>query len=398
MNVNFWLAEDFNIYVLNNHTQSNRSATGGVWVSRNALYNNYNVATALTPSRFYSLYVLGDVNITGGTNTQTTARDTLSTLTNYTMTNLNGVPNQPVLLSYRPYDENENKYLVCVSVDWASLDTNGSQSVSGNTLTLQGSDPLFNNFLVDSANVAGSGLNISAITSINLIVPSGATSLVSFTGNTVTLNSFTTLFNSAPINQAQSSKVLWNFPEATVLNLNSDIYGALLAPVCSTVTGDITFYGTIMTRDLSGGMNGVYVKFTGELPELYNPSTTRTCSSFTTTSSTSTSSTSSTSTTTTTTTTTTTSSTTTASVTAAPRSLAISDIIQSVAMEQTALSHILNAEGEKIQRALAMNLSEEQLLDVNKSVTKMVNSVSTLELVLQGKLKLFDDCLCPKKP
>ncbi|MEG3030075.1 MAG: hypothetical protein RR827_06710, partial [Oscillospiraceae bacterium] len=93
-----------------------------------------------------------------------------------------------------------------------------------------------------------------------------------------------------------------------------------------------------------------------------------------------------------------TSSTTTASVTAAPRSLAISDIIQSVAMEQTALSHILNAEGEKIQRALAMNLSEEQLLDVNKSVTKMVNSVSTLELVLQGKLKLFDDCLCPKKP
>ncbi|MEG2081749.1 MAG: choice-of-anchor A family protein, partial [Oscillospiraceae bacterium] len=371
MNVNFWLAEDFNIYVLNNHTQSNRSATGGVWVSRNALYNNYNVATALTPSRFYSLYVLGDVNITGGTNTQTTARDTLSTLTNYTMTNLNGVPNQPVLLSYRPYDENENKYLVCVSVDWASLATNGSQSVSGHALTLQGSDPLFNNFLVDSANVAGSGLNISAITSINLIVPSGATSLVSFTGNTVTLNSFTTLFNSVPINQAQSSKVLWNFPEATVLNLNSDIYGALLAPVCSTVTGNITFYGTIMTRDLSGGMNGVYVRFTGELPELYNPSTTRTCSSFTTTSSTTSTSTTTTttSTTSTTTTTTTTSSTTTASVTAAPRSLAISDIIQSVAMEQTALSHILNAEGEKIHRALSMSLSPDELLLVNKSVT-----------------------------
>ena len=36
------------------------------------------------------------------------------------------------------------------------------------------------------------------------------------------------------------------------------------------------------------------------------------------------------------------------------RNQAVTDIIQSVALEETALSHILNAEGEKIHRKLLL--------------------------------------------
>ena len=36
------------------------------------------------------------------------------------------------------------------------------------------------------------------------------------------------------------------------------------------------------------------------------------------------------------------------------RDQAITDLIQSVALEETALSHILNAEGEKIQKMVAL--------------------------------------------
>ena len=61
------------------------------------------------------------------------------------------------------------------------------------------------------------------------------------------------------------------------------------------------------------------------------------------------------------------------------RSQAITDIIQSVAMQQAALAHILNAEGEKLQRVLAYEtIAAETILQTNKSVESMVDSVAQL--------------------
>ncbi|MEG2251574.1 MAG: hypothetical protein RSC98_00905 [Clostridia bacterium] len=72
---------------------------------------------------------------------------------------------------------------------------------------------------------------------------------------------------------------------------------------------------------------------------------------------------------------------------------AISDIIESVALEQTGLSLILNAEGEKIQAAVAEG-SIAEMLSVNSSVQSMVNAVASLEMVLQNKLNLFSCHIC----
>jgi len=81
------------------------------------------------------------------------------------------------------------------------------------------------------------------------------------------------------------------------------------------------------------------------------------------------------------------------------RCQAITDIIASVALEQAALSHILNAEGEKIQKVVfTTDITATQLLETNKSVEKMVNAVSRLEMILQSKLELFGDCLCTRCP
>ncbi len=81
------------------------------------------------------------------------------------------------------------------------------------------------------------------------------------------------------------------------------------------------------------------------------------------------------------------------------RSQAITDIIQSVALEEAALSHILNAEGEKIQKMVAMaDATPEILLQTNKSVESMVDSVAQLETVLKQKLDLFGGCNCPNQP
>ena len=62
----------------------------------------------------------------------------------------------------------------------------------------------------------------------------------------------------------------------------------------------------------------------------------------------------------------------------------------SVALQQAALSHILNAEGEKLQRVIGDDFSTpEALLATNKSVESMVKAVTNLEVTLIQKLEKF---------
>lgn len=70
-------------------------------------------------------------------------------------------------------------------------------------------------------------------------------------------------------------------------------------------------------------------------------------------------------------------------------------MLASVALEQAALSHILNAEGEKMQRILAFEkVTAETVLQENRSVESMVNCISGLEMILADKIALFQDCIC----
>ncbi|MEG7531207.1 MAG: DUF11 domain-containing protein, partial [Hungatella sp.] len=69
----------------------------------------------------------------------------------------------------------------------------------------------------------------------------------------------------------------------------------------------------------------------------------------------------------------------------------ISDLINSVALEEAALGAIANAEGAKIQRMVAMpGVTPSQLLCLNKSVTDMTNSMALLESILMQKLNTVD--------
>lgn len=76
-----------------------------------------------------------------------------------------------------------------------------------------------------------------------------------------------------------------------------------------------------------------------------------------------------------------------------PYDPAITDVIESVALQQTALAHILNAEGEKIQWILAHEVTSEDFLAVNDSVTSTVNSITRLETILVNKLTMVQ-CVC----
>ena len=69
---------------------------------------------------------------------------------------------------------------------------------------------------------------------------------------------------------------------------------------------------------------------------------------------------------------------------------AVVDLMESIALQESALSHILCAESQKMKAALSMEeLDLCKLLEVNDSATNMVHAVANLELVLKEKLEFI---------
>lgn len=86
------------------------------------------------------------------------------------------------------------------------------------------------------------------------------------------------------------------------------------------------------------------------------------------------------------------------------RERAITDIIESTALQKTALAHIINAEWEKIQATLlTQGFNSAEVLEVNESVISMLYNITRLELILEGKLTILPDLsvfdtFFPEKP
>ena len=87
------------------------------------------------------------------------------------------------------------------------------------------------------------------------------------------------------------------------------------------------------------------------------------------------------------------------------REEALTMIIASIAMEELALSHILNAEGEKLQYILGTLpgtspcACPQDVLTVNKSVTALVEAVTQNQMLLKNKLsQVLEFCPLPPAP
>jgi len=71
----------------------------------------------------------------------------------------------------------------------------------------------------------------------------------------------------------------------------------------------------------------------------------------------------------------------------------INQILSSIAMEELGLSHVINAEGEKLQYILGTlpgisgpNATIDDVLKANESVQKLLETVSRIQLFLNDKM------------
>ena len=411
MSINFGAANAYNVFVFGGMSLSNTDAEGRVAVGGNATLSNYGIGAGITPlppsGTDPSFVVNGSVNVSGGSNASgNTIIDPSSTVIQYTMGNPNGS-----LLTGTPIDFAEaERYLKCASAYWGALEATGTGQVVFGQLNLTGTDETLNIFQLDSDNLYNSGLSLSQLNGINIIAPLSSTILINVNGTAILYGSYQIFRNGTAATRENAHKILWNYPDAlTWSNSTTAIYGSVLAPYAAANTTFSQINGNIIFASFTGNAESHNELFSGTLPDptvcLLSTSTTSTSTTTTTTTSTTTTSTttaSTTTTSTTTTSTTTTSTTSTTSTTTAaprPRQQAITDLFASVALQQAALSHILNAEGEKLQKVLALEeISPQTILETNHSVRTMVDAVAKLEIILKSKLDLFEDCLCDDQP
>lgn len=62
-------------------------------------------------------------------------------------------------------------------------------------------------------------------------------------------------------------------------------------------------------------------------------------------------------------------------------------LLASIAFEELGLSHIINAEGEKMQDFIEKACSTEELLQLNESVNELLKTITKKEMLLQYKLE-----------
>jgi hypothetical protein len=82
-----------------------------------------------------------------------------------------------------------------------------------------------------------------------------------------------------------------------------------------------------------------------------------------------------------------------------PECQSINDLLESVALQEAGLAHIINAEGEKIQTSLGITgVSIADLIAINQSVSDTLTKIIKLEMVLEFKLEEIGRLDCPNCP
>jgi choice-of-anchor A domain-containing protein len=290
--INLGPAGDFNVWVINDNTQSGSDAEGRVAVGRDALFGAWSVGTHVSVSTDNLIVgrnmtnsnntVRGGLLVNGNVtwaNPTVTGRTSVNGNANFnggggeikppvtvggTYSAPNYYPAATVGTTPLPFVFSDvADYLTNLADFLAAHTMNGTTSFIGNNIYFNGTDPNFNNFYVTAAQItAGTGVNITA--------PAGSTVVVNIDGAAATFAS-----QGIFVNGVSKQNVLFNFYNAASINMHSiGVNGSLLAPRADVNFGYGNIDGTLIAYNLTGPGESHHFPFQGSLPPIVpEPST-----------------------------------------------------------------------------------------------------------------------------
>ncbi len=290
------------------------------------------------------------------------------------------------VFEYSYFDRKNYEYCV-ESIRLQEINSKNFGEVKNSTLYLKGNDSKQNIFTFKYSDIYNSKKNFEDILQVNISVPENSCIVINIIGAKVILNCLDIYVNGQEANEKTSFKLIWNFPETSFFACNfSKLFGFFLLPFATVKVKNCSIYGFLVSRILKGNCKIYYRNCIDTsiitLCDDYsldfdtncdtNSSTVNCCTTYCTT-------------TTLPTTTCTTYCCTTYDCNNNYKQAYI-DVIESIALEEAGLSHIINAEGEKIQKALEIAETTDDLLKINQSVKRTLATVNHSQMLLQFKL------------
>lgn len=254
------LASGYNIYVLGDLKLSNVDAEGRVAVAGNAKLANYGIGSKFSgnPSAAgTTLVVGGDLDYRGGEVHYGSA------VHGGTLTGNFGIPRGSVSQG-NPLDfAGLSNELTTASSYLGALESTGTTTLQWGGVYLTGTGKDLNVFTLEAAALASANHFV-------IDAPAGATVLVNITGNAGTMKGMGFDFrdyNGDGTGSTSMQKVLYNFVDATSLNIHSiGVKGSILAPKANVTFQNGNIDGQLIAGSLEGNGEAHQYAFEGDLP------------------------------------------------------------------------------------------------------------------------------------
>ncbi|KLU66425.1 serine/threonine-protein kinase PknD [Desulfosporosinus acididurans] len=270
---NFGVANDFNVFILEDAIKNGADSEGRIAIGGNATLGNFTVGSQLNNPTEADILVGGNFTLNGNLINQsgnTVYGDGLQTNGYNIWQNRKGTS---VICSKVIDFDQAKSYLNDLSGKCAQLPDNScSHNVAPwGELDLTGDNKTLNVFTFDGTNVFGSGKSLKDL-EIHINVPNNSTILMNVSGDNLGFKNNSMFINGSEPNGKVwgNEKLVWNFYEATKLT-GYTVHGSILAPKATWISsGCGNVQGRFIVKELladnSNGWEFHDIPFTGCLP------------------------------------------------------------------------------------------------------------------------------------